>query len=347
MEVNYDLVVVGGGPAGCAAAITAANQGRRVLLLEKGRYPRHRVCGEFISPESHQTLSRLLGDGHPLVSQPAQINSARMFVDGKCLQFFLPECGWSISRFDLDQALWRRALDTRIDARQNVTVRKLTSHTVDLGSDQVSAGVIINATGRWSNLRRTVPASSQPRWIGLKAHFAGERAPRSTDIYFFEGGYCGVQPIDKATVNASAMVRADKATSLEEVFAAHPQLWFRSRAWEQVAQTVTTSPLFHADPEPVTEDIMNAGDAAAFIDPFTGDGISLALHSGVLAAECAFNGGSNEYAREYKKRFSRAFQTAAITRRLSRAPLSVRQVAALAFRSKSIKRWALLRTRAH
>jgi flavin-dependent dehydrogenase len=108
---------------------------------------------------------------------------------------------------------------------------------------------------------------------------------------------------------------------------------------------VTTSPLIHGAPEPVTNGVLNAGDAAAFIDPFTGDGISLALRSGVLAAECALEGGADRYAREYQARFARAFQTAAFTRWLSRAPLSIRQVAALAFRSEMVKNWALRRTR--
>ncbi|MGH9566287.1 MAG: FAD-dependent oxidoreductase, partial [Candidatus Angelobacter sp.] len=58
---EYDLIVVGGGPAGCACAITAARSGARVLLLEKETFPRHKVCGEFVSPESVRLLAALLG----------------------------------------------------------------------------------------------------------------------------------------------------------------------------------------------------------------------------------------------------------------------------------------------
>jgi menaquinone-9 beta-reductase len=345
--VKYDLVVVGGGPAGSAAAITAALDGRRVLLLEKGRYPRHRVCGEFVSPESHRVLREVLGHDHSILQAPAQIHHARMFVDGGCIDFTLPEAGWSISRFDLDLALWNRALVLGIDARQNVTVQKIDRGSVCFEEDRIPTDAIINASGRWSNLRRAPVANGTPRWIGVKAHFAGEDAPPSTDIYFFDGGYCGVQPLGERILNASAMVRADKATSLQQVFAAHPQLWARSRSWEQLTETVTTSPLIHANPEPVTDGVMNAGDAAAFIDPFTGDGISLALHSGVLAAQCARRGDAERYALEYQARFARAFQTACFTRRLSRAPVVVRRVAAVAFRSQMVKRWALRYTRAH
>ena len=342
--MNYDLAVVGGGPAGCAAAITAARAGKRVLLVEKGRYPRQKVCGEFVSPESHAVLVDLLGSDHALLQAPPQISRARMFVDGNCLDFFLPQQAWSIPRFDLDNALWETAASAGVH-RETATVEGIAAHALRIAGCELRVATVINATGRWSNLRRPSLAESGPRRIGIKAHFAGEAAPPSTDIYFFAGGYCGVQPIGERRVNASAMVCADIATSLEQVFAAHPQLWLRSRSWEQVTETVTTSPLIHAVPEPVTDGVMNAGDAAAFIDPFTGDGISLALRSGVLAAQSAIEGGCARYAREYHARFARAFRTAAFTRKLSRAPVNVRRVAAIAFRFELVKNWALKRTR--
>ena len=345
MEVSYDLAVIGGGPAGCAAAIRAARSGKRVLLCEKGRLPRHRVCGEFVSAESHKVLVELLGRDHSLLQRPAQITCARMFVDGKCLDFDLPEAAWSISRFDLDYALWQAAEVAGAECHLSTTAQSISANSVRIEDQGIAAKAVINASGRWSNLRRTNATVNSPRWIGVKAHFSGELAPPSTDIYFFDGGYCGVQPVDSNQINASAMVSADVATTLEDVFAAHRQLWLRSRAWEQVTETVTTSPLIHAAPEPVASGVYNAGDAAGFIDPFTGDGISLALRSGVLAAECAVEGGVERYAREYQARFGRAFQTAAFTRKLSRAPESFRKIAAVAFRSKMVKRWALEWTR--
>ena len=345
MEMNYDIAVIGGGPAGSASAITAARLGKRVLMAEKGRYPRHKVCGEFISPESHHVLVDLLGCVNPLLKTPPQITQARMFVDGRCLVFALPEPGWSISRRDLDMALWEQAIRSGVDCRESTTVRSLSANSIQISEETIAVATVINASGRWSNLRHVSPAAHGPRWIGVKGHFAGELAPPSTDIYFFDGGYCGVQPISGAGINVSAMVRADIATSLDEVFAAHPQLWLRSRAWERITETITTSPLIHSAPEPVIGGVMNAGDASAFIDPFTGDGISLALRSGVLAAQCGLAGGPVRYAREYQSRFARAFQTAAFTRRLSRSPESIRRIAAFAFRSDFVKAWALKRTR--
>jgi flavin-dependent dehydrogenase len=340
--IRYDVAIVGAGPAGCAAAITAARSGARTILFERGQYPRHKVCGEFISSESHQVLSELLGRDAALLADPPQISEARMFADGHCIKFDLPSSAWSIPRFHLDFALWQAAKNAGADCHEQTTIQRVMGHELIADNRQMTATQIINAAGRWSNLRRPI-VQSGPRWIGLKAHFSGEHAPPSTDIYFFPGGYCGIQPISSTSLNASAMVRSDAATTLDEVFAAHPELWLRSRAWERTTDIVTTSPLVHASPEPVTEGVMNAGDAAAFIDPFVGDGISLALRSGVLAAQSAT---AAQYTAEYTRRFSRAFQTAAFVRRLVYAPEIIRQIAAFTFRSRFLRNWALNRTRA-
>jgi flavin-dependent dehydrogenase len=343
---SYDVAIVGAGPAGCAAAITAARAAQKTILFERGHYPRHKVCGEFVSPESHHLLEQLLGTNSPLLSNPPRITHARMFADGNCVQFDLDAPAWSITRYDLDFALWQAAQQNQAECRNAPVdrVARVGDHFELTLPDKttITAKKVINASGRWSNLRRPI-VESGPRWIGIKAHFSGEQAPLSTDIYFFPGGYCGVQPISPAQLNASAMVRADVATTLDEVFAAHPDLWLRSRDWERATDIVTTSPLVHVTPQPVTNGVLNAGDAAAFIDPFVGDGISLALRSGVLAAQCM---NAEAYAAEYTKRFARAFHTAALVRRLVYAPELIRRLAVFSFRSKSLRKWALNRTRA-
>ncbi|HJS98561.1 MAG TPA: FAD-dependent oxidoreductase, partial [Terriglobales bacterium] len=77
----YDLIIIGGGPAGAAAAITAARSGVYVLILEQGRFPRHKVCGEFVSAESLSLLNSLLPSTR-LIDRAPHIPSARIFLDG-------------------------------------------------------------------------------------------------------------------------------------------------------------------------------------------------------------------------------------------------------------------------
>src|SRR5207249_12205300 len=82
----FDLIVIGGGPAGSAAAITAARGGARVLLLERGRLPRHQVCGEFVSAESLELCGSLLHVGHlAVLTDGVRILRTRLYVDGRMI----------------------------------------------------------------------------------------------------------------------------------------------------------------------------------------------------------------------------------------------------------------------
>jgi len=357
----YDLVVAGGGPAGTSAAITAARLGARVLLLERGRYPRHKVCGEFVSPEALALLESLLGpEAETLLRAAPRIAQARAFVAGQCLEFPLAAPGASISRFDFDAALWRAAEAAGAEARQGVTVESVERGEVfqaATSAGPVIAKSVINASGRWSNLNPNGAAqSSAAPWLGIKAHFAEPEAPESVDLYFFDGGYCGVQPLGGGRVNACAMVRADRARSLEEVLVQHPELQQRSRGWQAVSEPVTTAQLVFRPPQPLRAGVLQAGDGAGFLDPFIGDGISAALHSGALAARALSDfwqdrAGRRQaalrYQKEYEQVFGPAFRTAGRLRwLLHHVPGALRAPVAKLLRTPPVARYLVRRTRA-
>src|SRR4051812_2760681 len=178
MEMTFDVAIIGAGPAGCAAAITAARAGKRTALFERGQFQRHKVCGEFVSSESHRVLEDLLGRDSPLLVDPPQITHARMFADGNRVEFDLGSPAWSITRYDLDFALWQTARREGVECL-NLAVDRI-AHQGDrfqlalASKATVQASRVINASGRWSNLRRPI-VESGPRWIGIKAHFSGEQ----------------------------------------------------------------------------------------------------------------------------------------------------------------------------
>ncbi len=325
----YDLIVVGAGPAGSACAIAAARAGARVLLLEKDTFPRHKVCGEFVSPESLRLLESLLGQ-KKFEARP-EITSARAFLDHRVVSLPVSPAARSIPRSELDTALLQSARRSGVHAEESVTVLEVGQQGVfeaRTAEKTFTARAVVNATGRWSQLTQYQTAG-KARWIGLKAYVSEAVPPRSVDLYFFPGGYCGVQPVAKDIVNACAMVRGDVAHSLEEVFASHPALWRRSRNWELLFPAITTSPLYFRRPETQDQGVILAGDAAGFIDPFAGDGISLALHSGTLAAEsltsflrakCSLAESQQQYRDAYFKKLAPAFRNAARLRILLSAP---------------------------
>jgi flavin-dependent dehydrogenase len=354
---QFDLLVIGAGPAGAAAAITAARAGMKVALLEKGSFPRHRVCGEFVSPESLALLRDLLGGHASLFDAAPRLTSARIFADDQIATAPVDPAAASIRRYEMDAALWRAGQDAGADCRAQAPVRSITrtadGFAVSTGSASLHARVVIDATGRWSNLRaESQPLPPGPRWIGIKQHFAEDAPPLSTDLYFFEGGYCGVQPVARGRINVCAMVRADVATSLPQVMAQHPALWRRSRTWEPLTEMapITTSPLVFRKNEPVRAGILQVGDAAGFIDPFVGDGISLALRSGTLAAECVLRktnaeASAAEYAAMYREQLGGPFRMASRIRVLTAMPRVIRAIAMYVLNRPRWSQYVVRRTR--
>jgi len=342
----FDLAVIGGGPAGTCAAITAVRAGARVLLVERGRLPRQRVCGEFVSAESLALLAGLLASSAPaLLSDALRIPQARLFFDGHSVRAPIDPPAASIARFDLDFTLWQAAQQAGVSTRVETTIESVTGSgpfTLRTEAEELHARAVINASGRWSNL---TPAGSDPlpdqkeKWLGLKAHFSEPSPHPSVDLYFFEGGYCGVQPVELAgsregRVNACAMVRSHIARSLPEVFAQNAELRARASKWQPLMEPVSTSPLIFREPEPVENGVLMVGDAAAFVDPFIGDGISLALRSGALAGEClvpffksqiSLAEAATQYERAYRNRLLPVFRNSSQLRRLLRLPRPFRK----------------------
>jgi flavin-dependent dehydrogenase len=354
---TYDFAIAGGGPAGCAAAMRAARAGVRVLLLERGRYPRQKVCGEFLSASGATLLQGLdSGLARHLVESAPRIARARLFLDGKTIAMQIEPPAASVTRHALDFAMWQACREAGVDCRQQTAVESISGggpFEIRTSAGTFRTRAMLVAAGRWSNLRGDRPDGSE-RWIGLKAHFRENSPPASVDLYFFEAGYCGVQAVGPDTVNACAMVRADAARTLQEAFHLHPELERRSNGWQPASEAVSTSPLVFSAPQPVDGCILHAGDAAGFIDPFLGDGMSLALCSGVLAADCLVNfwsGGitlaqaTRNYGGCYRRELLPLFRNASVLRRSLSLPAGLRRPLVSLLNAGPIARWVLERTR--
>ena len=364
----FDLIVVGAGPAGTSAGISAARLGAKVMLLESAAFPRQKVCGEFVSAESLELLETLLnGSSEALLRGAPRIPRARIFVDGRKLEAAIDSPAASIARFDMDLALWRAAERCCVVAQQQTMVRKIGGtgpFTLLTSKGEFQSRAVINASGRWSNLNAALdshPGNPREKWLGIKAHFSEPSPSCSVDLYFFEGGYCGVQPVNVlgeshgGRVNACAMVKANVASTLPEIFAQHPALQARAQGWQTLTHPVTTSPLIFRQPQPVSGGILMAGDAAGFVDPFVGDGISLALRSGRLAAESlaplfrddiSLAQAGEAYQDLYQQKLASVFRASSKIRRMLTLPKLIR-APMLMFLEKSpaITRYMVSKTR--
>jgi flavin-dependent dehydrogenase len=299
-----DVAVVGGGPAGSSAAITLAGAGVRVVLLESARYPHHKVCGEFLSPECGAALAELGVSETLLARAPARIHEVRISAGGGAERLFpLPGTALGISRRLLDATLAERARAAGAEVREGTRVVSIRGTLRDgfrlelrspSGASILSARAVIAAHGRRGALDRSLRRPFLRRrhpFIALKNHFRGEAPPGGVELVVFPGGYCGISEIEEGLVNVCLLARESVfrgrsvASFLDWMQSRSPRLRDRlSRAepiqerWMSIAQVPFDRKA------PVEGDILMAGDAAALIAPLAGDGIAMALHSGRLAA---------------------------------------------------------------
>ncbi len=300
-----DLAIIGGGPAGAAAAFTAARRGLSVAIVERGEFPRDKVCGEFISPEALPLLSQMAPD---LVAAAPSITRVEFIAPrGRPRGFPLPEPALGISRLGLDAALWQAAGAAGATLMPHTAAESVeTAFTTfrlrlaggnALDTRALDARALIVAAGRWFRLPGLVgdPAAGRTHpWLGVKARFRGLAPRAALELYCFPGGYCGLAPVENDWTNLCCLIHRDRAGALADSrdFAAwiaaaanHPALRDRLRAGVQVTPTLVTAPVLIGPRAPVNGRALFAGDAAGFIDPFTGDGIARALLSGALAVE--------------------------------------------------------------
>lgn len=318
----FDAAIVGGGPAGCSAAITLAQRGVKVILFEAKTYPHHKVCGEFLSPECAVLLDQL-EMRLPPGAVPIQTVSITA-PDGTNWKTRLPGTAWGISRSAFDAALAECARSLGVEVREGTTVSDVRGNLLTgfhlqtrtaLHREQVCARTVIAAHGKRSTLDRVLTrqffGESQP-FIALKAHFQGPRLPGRIELHTFPGGYCGMSEIEAGRVNVCLLTH-------ESIFARHSTVEAFIN-WMQSVNPHLGRRLLHAEPvgdhwlsiaqvpfarkEIVVNDILMAGDAVSLIVPLAGDGIAMALQSGRLAASHSANFLSGEYgAAELRRRY--------------------------------------------
>ncbi len=266
--------VVGGGPAGAAAAISAALRGADVTLYEKAHLPRHKVCGEFLSPEAVPVLDRLGVWTRILAAGAVPINRLGLRFGRGSINHRLEETAYGISRFTLDRLL----LDA-VGARGVAVVRK--KHVAP------SAPAVL-ATGR-----RSVPAApGADRLFGFKAHFAGPISD-SVVLHFFDDCYVGVSPVENSVTNVCGLAPESVLRRVEfqfdELLERSAALSERLRPLSRTMNWLAVGPLSMRNSlrEVAPEGCYAAGDALSFIDPFTGSGMYSAMLTGHLAGLAA------------------------------------------------------------
>jgi menaquinone-9 beta-reductase len=348
----FDVAVVGSGPAGAACALGLARAGIGVALVDERAFPRNKLCGEYLNLGTVREL-RALGLGEQLEAQATALHGMRLFAHGEMSSFPLSPPAWSIARTVLDEAIRAAALGAGAEPVQGrlrgIEVSEdgvaIELRDGEGGAQTVRARYVVGADGMRSTVARLC-GLTQPSRNDLFA--IGGRHPNMAlgtwvEIYTSPRGYLALNPLDDRSTNALFVMRREHLTrasrALHQELAAFSEfLTGGARVVDDVefdARRRAIGPLAHRTVRPAGDRVILAGDAAAFVDPFTGQGIYLALTGARLAAR-AVTSALDDPRREPDawREYVRALRAA------------VRERELVAFMMRSLVRWNFATRRA-
>lgn len=330
----YDAAVIGGGLAGLSCAILLAKKGYKVVLFEKGTYPAHKVCGEYISMESWNFLTEELGVSLATMHLPFINKILVTSAKSKNVKAHLPLGGFGISRFTLDYELKKIAEKNGVMVFNNCKVENV-DFLNNIFSIKTEKGIFESNTccgsyGKRSNLdakwKRSFLTENNTRlnnYIGVKYHVTGPFTADEVALHNFKDGYCGLSKIEDEKYCLCYLTKASnlknnnnsieqmeetvlyKNLALKNIFLTAEKLYEKPLVISQVSFSNKTR---------VQDHVLMLGDAAGMITPLCGNGMSIALHTAKLAAghissylqqNISRAVLENNYSKDWKKNFGK------------------------------------------
>jgi len=365
----FDVIVCGAGPAGAVAATVLARAGVRVLMLDRARFPRPKLCGDTINPGALATLRRLaLAEA----VEPSALRLNGMVVSGehgvqvRC-EYGSDVYALSIVRHVLDATLVNQAIaagarfedgvlvrGTIVDETTPPRVRGVVMAGRDGQDIRVPAPWVIAADGRRSSLAVPLGLTRQPkrprRWA-IGGYFAGVQGLQPFgEMHVRRGRYVGVAPVPGALANVCLVVPEprnmdDPGALLEDAVARDPMLRDRFAGAALISRPSVLGPLAVDAQDAGMDGLLLAGDAAGFIDPMTGDGLRFALRGGELAAQAVLSTMEGKTTRPHlalrqqrQREFSTKWRFNRALRRLVGAPAAVEAAGIVALAAPAVLR---------
>ncbi len=293
------IIIIGGGLSGLTLAIYLARKGLQSLIIEKEAYPKHKVCGEYISNEVVPFLRSI--ECYPEKFSPPQIQRFQLSsTKGMVAEAKLDLGGFGISRYALDFFLYEQAIKLGVDFKLNCSVEEVTSwgdkFLVKCYGEIMEADLVVGAHGKRSKLDAKLKRefiSSRSPYVGVKYHLKSDHPRDLIGLHNFIGGYCGISQVENDIVNMCYLVQRDKlraSGSIEQleknILAGNPIL----------ADILTNSEKLYDKPlvinevsfrpkKPVENNMLMIGDAAGMIAPLCGNGMAMAIHSAKILGD--------------------------------------------------------------
>ncbi len=314
---KFDIGIIGAGIAGSCLAILLAQQGKKVVIFEKETYPKHKVCGEFVSLESYEFFKQLglpLDEWNLPIIKELQLTSQK----GASFNHQLKMGGFGLSRAKLDYELTLLFKNYDIAFFPNTKVTSVDQQTIHFNQQQINVDLIIGAHGKYSanytKQKREIPAKN---YIGVKYHITGNFNSDIISLHSFEGGYCGISKIEDdryclCYLCDSALLKEQqndvhlleknilqKNSHLKSIFNSAHFLWNKPLI---ISNIKFSKELLYS------ENMLFAGDAAGSISPLSGNGMSIAAKTALLLSElCKTHTEFNTLRKNYSRIWNSSF----------------------------------------
>ena len=321
MDSKETVIIAGGGLAGLTSAIHLSKLGIPVLLIDKNEFPKHKVCGEYISNEVLPYLNWLGVDPEQL--HPAHISKIIFSTSsGKTLHSDLPLGGFGISRYALDFYLYQKAL------QQNCRIVQDNITSIDFANDlfsvslsnkeTIKAKVVIGAFGKRSNIdqkmQRRFMLKKSP-WLAVKGHFKGNFSDDLVGLHNFKGGYCGVSKVENDEINICYLADFNTFKQYKNIDDYQEKVLYKNPELKSIFENstpifekpMTISQISFDKKKCVENHVLMIGDTAGLIHPLCGNGMAIAIHSAKIASEnvVKFLASENGSRRELEKNYDR------------------------------------------
>ena len=307
--------MVGGGPAGAATAITLAQAGRDVVVVDRARFPRDKCCGDGLTAGALRHYEALGLRPEAVASWQTVDDVWVRSPSGRTVCFPMPR-GQGVfaavaERADLDAAFLdvARAAGAKVHDGHGLTGARLVDGRVELevdGLGPVSAPYAVGADGMWSPLRKAVGADDPGylgEWHAFRQYFRSV-GPKAADLWvWFEPdllpGYAWSFPLPDGRANVGFGIQRSSGIPVRHMKELWPEVLGRAHVRDVLGPDAEAEAPHRAWPIPARIDkvrlsmgrVLFAGDAAAATDPMTGEGIAQALVTGRLAADAVLLAG--------------------------------------------------------